>query len=152
MENCRLLAVSRPRFQGKRLWCCVSVVKEVRKTMEKCRCSQFANNLNMNRSKIHEKSYKIAPKSTPSRSQIDENVPLGRFGSQVAPMSAPGRSPEFGVLGFWMLFGRNCQSNGCFWGPLGIENCSKITWLRTGWNLEPPKMPSWRGCRKNMKK
>ena len=67
-------------------------LKKFGKLLDKCRCSQFANNLNMNRSKIHEKSYKIAPKSTPSRSQIDENVPLGRFGSQVAPMSAAGRS------------------------------------------------------------
>ena len=73
--------------------------------MEKIRYSKFANNLNMFRSTINEKSYNIGPKSTPSRSQIDENVPLGRFGSQVAPMLAAGRSEQFGGLGFLMLFG-----------------------------------------------
>ena len=58
----------------------------------------------MIRSKIHEKSYKIGPKSTPIRSQIDENVPLGRFGVVLG--------------GSWGLLGRSWAILGRSWGIL----------------------------------
>ena len=75
-----------------------------------------------NRSKIVQNPSKIFLKSTKKRPQIDENASLERFRRQIAPRSAPGRSPGFGVLGFWDLFGRKLCSKEPFWDPAGFQN------------------------------
>ena len=69
---------------------------------------------------------KIHPTSMPNLFQICENVFLGRFGSQVAPRTAPGRSGSLDLLVLFPPFDQTCRSKGRFWEPLEIEKGSKI--------------------------
>ena len=89
-------------------------------------------------------------KSIQTRSQIEKNESLERFGCQIAPRSAPGGSPGFGAVDFGSLFGRKCRFKGRFGDPWNIENLSKNALLEARQAVGPPKMASGRGVGKNL--
>ena len=99
-----------------------------------------------NSSKSLENRYKIDEK----RSQIEKNASLEFFRRQIAPRSALGRSPSFGVVDFGSLFGRKCRFKGRFGDPWNIENLSKNALLEARQAVGPPKMASGRRIGKNL--
>jgi len=49
----------------------------------------------------------ILPTSIKKRSQVDKNTALEQFRCQIAPSSAPGRSPSYAGLDIWCLLADN---------------------------------------------
>ena len=100
--------------------------------------------------KIMQKSSKIHQTSGQNPSKIDENVSLGRFGSQVAPRSAPGRPGPLGVLAFLCFFEKPWGDFGPFRVSTKIGNRPKIVHSSLDRPSGPPKMLSGRGFGKNL--
>ena len=98
-----------------------------------------------------QKSSKIHQQSVPNRSKIDENVSLGRFGSQVAPRSAPGRCEALEGLALLRFFEKPRGDFGPFRVSTKIGNRPQIVLLSLDRHAGTPKILSGRGFGKNMK-
>ena len=103
-------------------WGCGLAFFEKKNMKYKCRNSDKNHVQNMweildNPSKFIGNPSKINQK----RSQIEKNTSLERFRCQIAPRSAPGRSPVEKVTGFYSFLGENGVSRDHFGAQLGSK-------------------------------
>ena len=94
---------------------------------------------------------KTCPKSTKNGPKSIKNKSLQHFRRQIAPRSAPRRSPSYGVLDFYRIFCRKWHAKDDFVTPLDPK------WLQTRTfeprsALGPSKNDLWKGVRKKHEK
>ena len=81
---------------------------------------------------------------------------LGPNGTRITVVSwkagsRKGRSPEFGVLGFWRLLGRKGRPKDVFWKTMKIENGTKKQLFIIGRRWDPLKTVLGSGFEKTLK-
>jgi len=91
-------------------------------------------------------------KSIIKRYRINENTTLERFRHQIAPRSAPGCFPDFGVMAFLSFFEILFGFMRAFSASREIADCSQIVLLSIDGYFDPRKMPSGRGIGKTHNK